>query len=187
MGRAGFFLSLFAVLMIGGGCVLFSEPYIEPAEYDLAAPGPEVVPEPVAVPVEFGVFRNLSGSDRRFLVRIDGDRLQSDEYNRWLLIPEQLIVRHLYEALPGSADCGTPVRINAVIYRFEFDRNRQEAVFCARFTLRRAATEVQVDTAVRTPMADASPEAAVAAMSSCLAKAAAELRTAIAGNWGEEK
>lgn len=51
------------LLPLMAGCALMSTSYVEPAEYDLSVPE-KPLPE---VRFELGTFRNLSGSDRRFL------------------------------------------------------------------------------------------------------------------------
>ena len=171
-------LPLLAAAVLGG-CIFFPESYIEPAEFDLTAPEGAAAAEKLPRPVVFGVFRNLSGSDRRFLVRLGGEKLQSDEYNRWLLIPEQLVMRRLGEALSPQPEQGEPVRIDAEILRFEFDRSRNEAFFSARFTVRSGESTLFVDAAERTTLADSGPEAAAAAMSRSVDRAAAKLRAAV--------
>ena len=170
-----------------GGCILFPESYIEPAEFDLtASDSAEKTREMLPVPLVFGTFRNLSGSDRRFLVRLKGEKLQSDEYNRWLLIPEQLVMRRLGEALSPQPEQGEPMRIDAEILRFEFDRSRSEAFFAARFTVRSDGGAVFVDVAERSNLADSTPETAAAAMSRCVDQAAAKLRAAVIARSGKK-
>ena len=83
--------------------------------------------------INFMLFRNLSGSDRRFLLRHSGNRLQSDEFNRWLLDPELILERFLREEVQGKGK--TTVRVRGVITAFEIDTLRQEAVLAVDFIL----------------------------------------------------
>ena len=55
---------LVSVLWWGGGCVFTPNAYVENAEFDLELP--KRIQSP---PIRIGVFKNLSGSDRRFLLR----------------------------------------------------------------------------------------------------------------------
>ena len=98
-------LLMLPMLVLGlGGCVLMGPSYTEPVDFDLGVPAAEAV-RPAALPIRFGVFRNLSGSNRGFLVRESGDRLSSDEYNRWLLSPELLAAANPHRtAGPGGRD-----------------------------------------------------------------------------------
>lgn len=78
-------------------------------------------------------FRNLSGADRRFLYRCQNNRMQNDEFNRWLLDPELLLERLLRSKLGGAGH--GEVRVRCVITAFEIDTVRNIAVLAGDFTL----------------------------------------------------
>lgn len=121
---------LATALLAAAGCALMGPEYVEPAEYDLAQP-PSAESASLSAPVRFGVFRNVSGADRRFLIRAEDDRMLTDEYNRWLVSPELLIERRLRAAMPDPEEIrrsGETVRLGGTVYRFELDRKRKLAV-----------------------------------------------------------
>lgn len=78
-------------------------------------------------------FRNLSGADRRFLYRYQNNRMQNDEFSRWLLDPELLLERLLRSKLNGTGR--DEVRARCVITAFEIDIARNTAVLAGDFTL----------------------------------------------------
>lgn len=79
----------FAVMVLSFGVAGCFSNYRPCAEFDLA-PVRCRYPQPF----EYGLFRNISGADRRFLYR-DANRVDFDEYNRWISSPELLIMRAL--------------------------------------------------------------------------------------------
>lgn len=91
------------LLPLMAGCALMSTSYVEPAEYDLSVPE-KPLPE---VRFELGTFRNLSGSDRRFLYRESDGKMFSDDYNRWLLSPDLMLERQLHRALSPREEVRT--------------------------------------------------------------------------------
>ena len=164
--------------LLAAGCALFGTGYTEPNDFDLAAPSATDV-APTTEPVRFGVFRNLSGSDRRFLVRLEGDRMQTDEYNRWLLVPELLLERRFRAELPlpETFAADTPeIKLDCAIYRFEFDRVRQQAVLELTLTARTRGHDRHRQLRFEVPIDGDTPEAAVGAMSAAAARAATAAR-----------
>lgn len=164
-----------AALLAGAGCALMGPEYAETAEYDLAHPAAEVPPLPVAV--RFGVFRNVSGADRRFLIRTADDRMLTDEYNRWLVSPELLIERRLRAAMPDPEKVrrsGETVRLGGTVYRFELDQQRKLAVVGVDYSARLAGgASLERNILCEAPIRDDSPAAAVRAMSTAVEKSAA--------------
>lgn len=126
-------LFVFGFVMLVGGCMLTGPSYTDPVDYDLGIPAADSV-KFLPLPIRFGVFRNLSGSSRGFLVREGADRLASDEYNRWLLSPELLLQRRIRTQLRDPIGTPLNVRLDASIYRFEFDRARHSANLSVEFT-----------------------------------------------------
>lgn len=174
---SGLFLPLLA------GCALMSTSYVDPAEYDLS-----IRKDPLSdVRFEIGTFRNLSGSDRRFLYREKSGRMVSDDYSRWLLSPDLLLERHLQQALSPdgarlSGRSGTFVRISGTIYRFDFDRDARKAVLCVDyavrvFTDRKPVDSESVTVTTEEPIRGNTPAAAAAAMSSCVEQSIVQVRT----------
>ena len=170
---------LTAALFAAAGCALMGPEYVEPAEYDLAQPPSEEI-APLPVPVRFGVFRNVSGADRRFLVREENDRMLTDEYNRWLVSPELLIERRLRAAMPDPEEVrgnSEVVRLSGTVYRFEFDRRRKRAVVGVNYSARLSdGGRLERDAYYEVPMRDDSPATAVQAMSAAVEKSAAAAR-----------
>ena len=113
---------LAALALLGSGCIFSQNDYVENAEFDLE------LPKRMPATVRIGVFKNLSGSDRRVLVRRSDGQVVPLEYQRWRLSPELLLQRCIYGAFdvaPDNAE-GVP-RLNAVVYRFEFDDRDKKA------------------------------------------------------------
>ena len=109
-------VGLAALALLGSGCIFSRNDYVENAEFDLE------LPKRKSGELRIGVFKNLSGSDRRFLMRRGDGQVVPLEYLRWRLSPELLLQRCIYGAFEVKADNAEKVsRLNAVIYRFEFD------------------------------------------------------------------
>ncbi len=184
---SGLFLPVLA------GCALMSTSYVEPAEYDLA-----VKANPLSeVRFEVGSFRNLSGSDRRFLYREKGGRMVSDDYNRWLLSPDLLLQRQLQQTLSpeevrSGGRNGMLARIGGTIYRFDFDSAARKAVLSVDYTVRIFSPDrkmVGSDSVTVTTEAEIqgnSPEAAAAAMSDCVEQSIARVRDLLLQNKSEK-
>ena len=174
---------LATALLAAAGCALMGPEYVEPAEYDLAQP-PSAESASLSAPVRFGVFRNVSGADRRFLIRAEDDRMLTDEYNRWLVSPELLIERRLRAAMPDPEEIrrsGETVRLGGTVYRFELDRKRKLAV---------VGVSLERNTLCEAPIRDDSPAAAVRAMSEAVERSAAaakQLVLELLKGAGEEK
>ena len=170
---------LATALLAAAGCALMGPEYVEPAEYDLAQP-PAAESASLSAPVRFGVFRNVSGADRRFLIRAEDDRMLTDEYNRWLVSPELLIERRLRAAMPDPEEVrgnSEVVRLSGTVYRFEFDRRRKRAVVGVNYSARLSDSgRLERDAFYEVPMRDDSPATAVQAMSAAVEKSAAAAR-----------
>ncbi len=153
-------------LPILAGCALMSgRTYVEPRDYDLTlAPAPQINHW-----IVIGGFRNLSGTDRRFLFRENNGEMTTDDYNRWLLSPDQLLTRKVYEQFSGEAKKGESVRLNGTIYQFEFDRNAKKAIFGISYSLRPQSSQEQMYSfSTEESAADDSSAAYAAAMSKCV-------------------
>lgn len=181
-----------AALLAAAGCALMGPEYVEPAEYDLADPVEGA--RPMAAMVRFGVFRNVSGADRRFLIRAEDDRMLTDEYNRWLVSPELLIERRLRAAMPDPEEIrrsGETVRLGGTVYRFELDRKRKLAVVGVDYSARLSdGASLERNTLCEAPIRDDSPAAAVRAMSEAVERSAAaakQLVLELLKGAGEEK
>ena len=130
--------------------------------------------------VGFLLFRNLSGSDRRFLYRYENNQVSGHEFSRWLLDPELLLERFLREEIRG--DGNESVRVRGVITSFEFDVPEQLAVLSVDFTLYGGGIERPVS--IRTVQKIASANngtglAAAAAMEKCAFELAGKLKQQI--------
>ena len=171
------------LLPLMAGCALMSTSYVEPAEYDLSVPE-KPLPE---VRFELGTFRNLSGSDRRFLYRESDGKMFSDDYNRWLLSPDLMLERQLHRALSPREEVRTGgrngrfLRLSGTIYRCEFDRGQKKAVLYVDYTVRvyvdrRPVRTENLNVSTEQPIRGNTPAAAVAAMSECVAESIAAVR-----------
>ena len=131
MKKILFFVFYCGVLLTGPGC-FFGGSAPETQVFDLAETAGKKMDLPCAV--HFLFFRNLSGSDRRFLLRMPDGRVASDEFSRWLLDPELMLERFLRDRIRGEG--ASPIRIRGVITRFEMDLKRHKALLAADFELR---------------------------------------------------
>ncbi len=167
-----------AVALVLCGCVFFQNSYVEPAEFDLLNSVP-ASSNPAALPVHFGVFRNLSGADRRFLVRRSDGTISRDEYRRWLMEPELMLERCFNEQLSPAAgnDAAEAVTVSGVIYRFEFMLEPPQARFEARFKLRYKSQIREVSVDITRDITEEQP--AGLAMAACVEAAADRLRQEI--------
>ena len=171
------------LLPLMAGCALMSTSYVEPAEYDLSVPE-KPLPE---VRFELGTFRNLSGSDRRFLYRESDGKMFSDDYNRWLLSPDLMLERQLHRALSPREEVRTGgrngrfLRLGGTIYRCEFDRGQKKAVLSVDYTVRvyvdrRPVRTENLNVSTEQTIRGNTPAAAAAAMSECMAESIAAVR-----------
>ena len=172
-----------ALLVQVGGCFFSRNDDVESEEFDLALPK-----KTAGIALRVGVFKNLSGSDRRFLMRRDDGQVVSLEYQRWRLSPELLLQRCVYGAFDIAPDNDDSCpRLNAVVYRFEFDERENKACLAVDFLLPGVAGAAQsrpraVRADVAVPVKDSGDlgAARAAAMSECariaVEKIAAELK-----------
>ncbi len=168
-------LFLLPLLILAGGCAILNPDYIEPADFDVEPPPLQQHPLP-GMPVRFGVFRNLSGADRRFLLRDEGNRMRKDEYSRWLMEPETMLERQLRVEF-ANPEVGTEARflqLAGTIYRFEFDRVRRMAVLGISYRIRLSEStfSAERDILLEEPWKGKLPEGGVAAMSECMRRSA---------------
>ena len=125
-----FAVGLAVLALLGAGCIFSRNDYVENAEFDLE------LPKRQCGALRLGVFKNLSGSDRRFLMRRGDGQVVPLEYLRWRLSPELLLQRCIYGAFEVKADNAEKVsRLNAVIYRFEFDERDNKAHLAVDFMI----------------------------------------------------
>ena len=127
------------ILLAVPGC-FFGGPDRETRVFDLAETAGKKMDLPCGV--HFLFFRNLSGSDRRFLLRMPDGRVVSDEFSRWLLDPELMLERFLRDRIRSEGP--SPIRVRGVITRFELDLKRHKALLAADFELRSDDKTVQV-------------------------------------------
>lgn len=127
MSRNIFLSAIFVCLSVLTGCVGSS------SETRFFTLGGNRSPQNLPCRVTILRFRNLSGADRRFLYRCQNNRMQSDEFSRWLLDPELLLERLLRSQLDGAGH--EEVRVRCVITAFEIDTTRNIAVLAGDFTL----------------------------------------------------
>lgn len=168
--------ALAAASLLAGGCVLMQNSYVDNSEYDLELTRPSAS----APKIRVGVFKNLSCSDRRFLIRMADGQLSASEYLRWRLAPELLLQRCMYGAFAVEPDSETSAPLlSAVIYRFEFDERDRSAHMSADFTLHGERWRtVRAD--FSEPVEDWNSGAAqAAAMNKCVKRAIAEINGAL--------
>ena len=164
--------------LVLSGCI-FGGANSQPQIFSLSASA--VKSEKLPCQVKFLLFRNLSGSDRRFLYRYGDNQVRGHEFSRWVLDPELLLERFLREEVRGGGN--ENVRIRGVVTSFEFDVPKQLAVLSVDFTLYGGALERSVS--IRTVQKIASGEngagqAAAGAMGKCALELAGKLQQQIA-------
>ena len=170
-------LAVLLMLSLHSGCVFTPYTYVENSEFDLKLPAFDRE----ASQIRLGVFKNLSGSDRRFLCRRPDGRMVSMEYQRWLLSPELLLQRCMYAAF--AVDSGTAggdsaaAQVSCVLYRFEFDERDNAAKLSADFVVLRGGTSrlVRVDASAPVQGSIVSGAAGAAARGECAAQAISRL------------
>ena len=166
-----------AIALLGGGCIFGTNDYVANTEFDLALP--KNVP---GCSVRMGVFKNLSGSDQRFMMRRGDGQVSSLEYLRWRMSPELLLQRCVYGAFSVvEGDNGVPL-LNATVYCFEFDEREKTAHLAADFDLldfSGVCRTVRVDVAVPVKPAADPGAARAAAMSECARQAVEKLAGAL--------
>ena len=160
--------------LVLSGCI-FGGANSQPQIFSLSASA--VKSEKLPCQIKFLLFRNLSGSDRRFLYRYGDNQVRGHEFNRWVLDPELLLERFLREEVRGGGN--ENVRIRGVITSFEFDVPKQLAVLSVDFTLYGGALERSVS--IRTVQKISSDEngagqAAAGAMEKCALELAGKLQ-----------
>lgn len=169
---------LAALALSGAGCIFGGSDYVENTEFDLALPERKA-----ECSVRMGVFKNLSGSDRRFMMRRGDGQVVSLEYLRWRMSPELLLQRCMYAAFNIVEEDDALPLLNATVYRFEFDEREKKAHLAVDFDLTRRADPrptVRVDVAV--PVKEGSGDfgaARAAAMSECARMAVEKLAGAL--------
>jgi len=167
-----------AALWLCGGCVLMSNDYVESSDYDLTLPAPEKNTPCIRI----GVFKNLSGSDRRFLCRGQDGRMIPLEYQRWLLSPELMLQRCMYGAfcVDPTADDGKLPQVSCILFRFEFDEKERTARLSADFEIRRANGSRTLRVDFSSPVkGDIAGGAGAMAMSECAKQAISALAGAL--------
>ena len=167
--------------LAGAGCAYLSPGYIEPKEFDLAVAATPLT----GMRFQLGTFRNLSGSDRRFLYRGKDERMLADDYNRWLLTPDLMLERQFHKALfPRETRCSEQdrlLRLDGTIYRFEFDRTKRTAILSVDYTIRifnnrRPAGVSSLSVTTEKPILGETSASAAAAMSGCVSESVARVR-----------
>ena len=164
-------------LLTLAGCI-FGGASSQPQIFSLGTSA--VKSEKLPCQVRFLLFRNLSGADRRFLYRCEGNQVLGNEFNRWILDPELLLERFLREEIRGGGN--ESVRVRGVITCFEFDVPKQQAVLSVDFTL--YSGDIDRSFNIRSEQTfsvrdDVAGQAAAAAMEKCAFELAGKLRQQI--------
>ena len=154
------------------GCILTSEKYKSPGLYDLSTDHHVCISALNRLRV-----KNISGSDRRFLYRIEGNKMKFDEYNFWILSPEQLIRRALDTSF--SKRCKKAANLECSISRFEFDLKSNEAILELAFTLSKDNKSKSGFYSVRKKFAGKTASEVACAMDKCVSDAVKHLDSAV--------
>ena len=164
-------VGLAVLALLGSGCVFSRNDYVENAEFDLGLPKRQC-----------GVLRRGDG------------QVVPLEYLRWRLSPELLLLRCIYGAFEVKSDNAEKTsRLNAVIYRFEFDERDNKAHLAVDFQIPdfrapvsaepasdyTSPVTVRVDVAVPVKTGDDLGAARAAAMSECARLAVEKLSAAM--------
>lgn len=166
-------LAVCGVLLSCSGC-FFGGTTRETRVFDLAEKAKKKPPLPYDI--HFLSFRNLSGSDRRFLLRQPDNRMVPDEFSRWLLDPELMLERFLRDEVRGEGKVS--VRIRGVITRFEVDVKQRAVILAMDFSLRidERSTGVSCRAQKALPAGEITSSGAAQSMGECASAVAEELR-----------
>ncbi len=159
-----------AVLLAGCVAGCFSN-YQPCAEYDLAP-----VKAHYSQPFEYGVFRNISGADRRFLYR-NANQVDFDEYNRWISSPEVLIMRALGGGFSDVEPRPDSPKLDLTVSRFGWAGN--EAQLSVDYVLSRGALRFGGHREYSHAAASTAPGALAEAMNECVELLAQEIAGAL--------
>lgn len=166
-----------AALLLGSGCIFWQNKVQETRDYDPVSGerGPEA-----PAGLVYGSFRNVSGSDRRFMVRLEGGQVGHAEYTRWLNSPEFLMERAFFRWMPVTSAPADPTagqQLDCILIRFDFERGN--AVLAADFELRnRRRGNRIIHVEKRVPVNGDSPTAMTTAMTTAMKQCVEELRRA---------
>jgi len=169
-----------AALLLGGGCIFWQNTVRETEEFDPIS-GERGAEAPAGL--FYGTFRNVSGSDRRFMVRFNGGRIAHAEYTRWLNQPEFLMERAFCHWMPLASAPGDPAegkQLDCTLDRFDFERGN--AVLVADFGLQSKRRNRVIRTEHRVPVNGESSAAMAAAMTTALKQCVEEVRRAISAD-----
>ena len=170
-----------AALLLGSGCIFWQNKVQETQDYDPVS-GERGAEAPAGL--VYGSFRNVSGSDRRFMVRLEGGQVGHAEYTRWLNSPEFLMERAFFRWMPlasAPADPTAGQQLDCTLTRFDFEHGN--AVLAADFELRnRRGGERMIHTEYRVPVNGDSPTAMTTAMTTAMKQCVEEVRRAFGDN-----
>ena len=166
------FFACFLCLMLCG--CFWNSDYSAPRTFDLDPGGKTAVMLPCQV--SFAIIRNISGADRRFFERHAGNRMVSDEFNRWSQDPELMLERFFRSRIHGEG--AKVVRVSCVIRTFEVDTAGRQVRLAVDFTLAcdgiRRSFSCDVQEKLPDDTADRST-AVAAAMNKCASAVAGQL------------
>ena len=140
------------VLLLAGtaGCALMGTPgKVRVTEYDLGMV--KTAPASAELKVEFGAFRNISGSGAPMLFREKNGSLVQDDSCRFLLLPEHLVRKRLVELFPASAS-EDDIRVSGTLNRFEIDRGARTGRLAVDYEVSWKGKHRTIHHAVETPL-----------------------------------
>ncbi len=163
------FLTLFAVftvLLLSGGCL--TENYQETSYYDLAPPK-QIKQDHVYI----RSVENSSGVGSKLIYRRNDNKLLVDEYNKFILQPDELLKRYLVSTLGGATTGAIPVDLD--ILRFDADLATKEVYLTVSVKYTKDKVLHNDVWTFNKPIADNNPATIVAADSECAADLAQKL------------
>ena len=168
------------LLFTAAGCMFSSEKYKSPATYDLSTEYPQY--EQTVNRIR---MKNTSGADRRFLYRKKNNRMVFDEYNFWILDPEQLVKRAIETSFPKRSYGA--VSLECCIERFEFDLAAETAVFELTVTLSsKAGKNRTVHCKYKEKFSGKEADQAAQAMDKCVKEALKQISSLVSGTAEKE-
>ncbi len=152
-------------VLLACGCLFRAEPYTPTRYYGLT------VPPALESGYSVDVLPFLMGGpyQGRMVIRMEGNELVNDEYNRWTMSPERLLTRYLHLAFasPGAGSGTCEFELGGKVHVFEMDLLRKEAVLLVDYTLKDTESGQERGGTVRlsTPLKEYAPDKLALALS----------------------
>ncbi len=157
--------AIFAVIL--SSCLISTESYRRTRIFDLGAVNG------LSERLEVKKFENPNMYRHSFAYRVAENEIVKDDFNKWAMLPENLIVSRMKNAF--SSDDKSPV-ITGKIIRFEFDITKKIALLNLAYRLQEGGKLIaEGDFRVQTSFVENDPAEMAKAMAKCLDEFIAEI------------